>query len=48
MIDICHQVMIDKDKHSDVAQQYRVKDFVIHNLINKVRKEKDYLRKRVE
>ena len=36
-IDLIHQVMIDKDRHSDVAEQYRVKDFVVHDLMKKVR-----------
>ena len=43
-IDLIHQVMIDKDRHSDVAEQYRVKDFVVHDLMKKVRQQKDYLR----
>ena len=36
-INLIHQVMIDKDRHSDVAEQYRVKDFVVHDLMKKVR-----------
>ena len=40
--------MIDKDKHSDVAEKYRVKDFVVHDLMKKVRNQKDYLRTYLE
>ena len=47
-IDLIHKVMIDKDKHSDVAEQYRVKDFVVHDLMKKVRNQKDYLRTYLE
>ena len=43
-IDLIHKVMIDKDRHNDVAEQYRIKDFVVHDLMRKVRQEKDYLR----
>ena len=43
-IDLIHRVMIDKDRHNDVAEQYRIKDFVVHDLMRKVRQEKDYLR----
>ena len=47
-IDIIHKVIIDKDRHSDVAEQYRVKDFVVHDLMKKVRNKKDYLRSFLE
>ena len=43
-IDLIHKVMIDKDRHSDVAEQYRIKDFVVNDLMRKVRQKKDYLR----
>ena len=47
-IDLIHKVMIDKDRHSDVAEYYRVKDFVVHDLMKKVRHQKDYLREFLE
>ena len=47
-IDLIHKVMIDKDRHSDVAEQYRVKDFVVHDLMKKVRSQKDYLKRFLE
>ena len=47
-IDLIHKVMIDKDRYSDVAEQYGVKDFVVHDLMKKVRNKKDYLRSFLE
>ena len=47
-IELIHRVMIHKDRHSDVAEQYRVKDFVVHDLVKKVRNDRDYLRSFIE
>jgi len=47
-IELIHKIMIDKYTHSAMAEQYRVKDRVVHDLMKKVRHEKDYLRKLLE
>ena len=35
-IDLIHKIMIDKYTHSAMAEQYRVKDRVVHDLMKNV------------
>lgn len=47
-IDIVHKVLHGKEKHAEVAEQFQVKDSVVHGLVGKARRDKDYLKKTLE
>lgn len=40
--------MHGKEKHAEVAEQFQVKDQVVYGLVDKVRRDKDYLKKTLE
>ena len=45
---MAHKVICGKEKHAEVAEQFLVKDSVVHNLLKKVHMDTSHLMKAFE